>query len=150
MLSFIVGHFNMSDEGKAAKTQVRRIERERQALLRFKQGLEDHANILSSWTSSDEDCCSWRRIRCNDQTNHMLSCLIFILKLLTFLMVIVGFLRVVKSILPQQNCNIWNTWTSVSTISKGFQGSLVLFKGSYISIAHKIHSMELFPHNFKT
>ncbi|GMN68010.1 hypothetical protein TIFTF001_037071 [Ficus carica] len=62
----------LSDEGKAAKTQVRCIESERQALLRFKQGLEDLDDVLSSWTNSDEDCCSWRRIRCDNQTNHVI------------------------------------------------------------------------------
>ncbi|GMN21062.1 hypothetical protein TIFTF001_040016 [Ficus carica] len=61
-----------SDEGNTTKAQVRCIERERQALLRFKQGLEDQANILSSWTNSDEDCCSWRRIRCDNQTHHVI------------------------------------------------------------------------------
>ncbi|XP_015886734.3 receptor-like protein EIX2 [Ziziphus jujuba] len=48
------------------------IERERQALLSFKHGLLDKGNFLSSWTSSNEDCCTWRGISCHNQTSHVI------------------------------------------------------------------------------
>lgn len=41
------------------------IEEEREALLKFKQGLEeDYNGLLSSWVSHDEDCCKWEGIKC--------------------------------------------------------------------------------------
>lgn len=53
------------------------IANERQALLDFKQGLVVHhededVKPLSSWTSTSQDCCSWERIRCHNQTNHVI------------------------------------------------------------------------------
>ncbi|KAF4384994.1 hypothetical protein F8388_010592 [Cannabis sativa] len=48
------------------------IETERQALLTFKQGLVDYQNRLSSWTSSNKNCCTWSEIRCHDLTNHII------------------------------------------------------------------------------
>ncbi|KAF3435978.1 hypothetical protein FNV43_RR23070 [Rhamnella rubrinervis] len=53
---------------------VQCIESERQALLSFKQGLKD-SNPLSSWTSnsSQEDCCSWEGISCDNKTNHVIE-----------------------------------------------------------------------------
>ncbi|XP_058083805.1 receptor-like protein EIX1 isoform X2 [Magnolia sinica] len=42
------------------------MERERQALLKFKQDLKDPAHRLSSWTG--EDCCKWRGVRYNNRT----------------------------------------------------------------------------------
>ncbi|KAF4376211.1 hypothetical protein F8388_018880 [Cannabis sativa] len=48
------------------------IETERQALLTFKQGLVDNQNRLTSWTSSNKNCCTWSGIRCHDLTNHII------------------------------------------------------------------------------
>ncbi|KAF3432092.1 hypothetical protein FNV43_RR26831 [Rhamnella rubrinervis] len=62
----------MLSEGGKTTGEVRCIESERHALLKFKQGLEDPGDILSSWTSSDEDCCKWRGIKCDNQTNHVI------------------------------------------------------------------------------
>lgn len=46
------------------------VERERQALLKFKQGLKDPSNRLSSWAG--EDCCRWAGVRCNNKTRHVI------------------------------------------------------------------------------
>ncbi|MED6116174.1 hypothetical protein PIB30_097737 [Stylosanthes scabra] len=45
-------------------------ERERQALLKFKQGLHDDYGILSSW-KDEEDCCKWKGVRCNNETGYV-------------------------------------------------------------------------------
>ncbi|KAK1256841.1 Receptor-like protein kinase 5 [Acorus gramineus] len=44
---------------------------ERQALLKLKAGLVDPANQLSTWT--DEDCCRWRGVSCDNQTGHVVK-----------------------------------------------------------------------------
>ncbi|GKU86067.1 hypothetical protein SLEP1_g643 [Rubroshorea leprosula] len=49
------------------------IERERQALLSFKKGLVDPDDFLSSWKSSEKDCCKWRGVTCNNQTAHIIK-----------------------------------------------------------------------------
>ena len=46
-------------------TTVGCVERERQALLRFKHGLVDDYGILSSWNT--RDCCQWRGVQCSNQ-----------------------------------------------------------------------------------
>ncbi|KAL4271003.1 hypothetical protein AHAS_AhasUnG0030600 [Arachis hypogaea] len=45
-------------------------ERERLALLKFKQGLHDKYGILSSW-KDENDCCKWKGIRCNHETGYV-------------------------------------------------------------------------------
>jgi hypothetical protein len=49
------------------------IERERQALLKFKEGLIDDFGLLSTWGSEEEkrDCCKWRGVGCNNRTGHV-------------------------------------------------------------------------------
>ncbi|XP_059315674.1 receptor-like protein EIX1 [Lycium ferocissimum] len=49
------------------------IERERQALLEFKQGLIDNYDILSSWGREEEknECCSWKGVKCSNKTGHI-------------------------------------------------------------------------------
>ncbi|GMN64418.1 hypothetical protein TIFTF001_033486 [Ficus carica] len=68
-------HLHAVSEGTGNdRHQVRQcIEAERVALLNFKQGLVDPSNYLSSWTnSSNQDCCTWTTIRCDNQTNHVI------------------------------------------------------------------------------
>ncbi|KAL7238529.1 hypothetical protein ACSBR2_004589 [Camellia fascicularis] len=54
-----------------AKTRC--IEREKQALLKFKETLIDDYGILSSWGSEEDkkDCCKWRGVGCNNHTGHV-------------------------------------------------------------------------------
>jgi Leucine-rich repeat (LRR) protein len=49
------------------------IEREREALLKFKEDLIDHFGLLSTWGSEEEkrDCCKWRGVGCNNRTGHV-------------------------------------------------------------------------------
>ncbi|KAJ9678537.1 hypothetical protein PVL29_020660 [Vitis rotundifolia] len=51
-------------------TTVGCVERERQALLRFKHGLVDDYGILSSWDT--RDCCQWRGVQCSNQSGHII------------------------------------------------------------------------------
>ncbi|PON96926.1 LRR domain containing protein [Trema orientale] len=53
-------------------SNIRCIEKEKQALLEFKKGLADHSNILSSWSAKNRDCCEWRGITCNNKTGGII------------------------------------------------------------------------------
>ncbi|PQM42846.1 putative LRR receptor-like serine/threonine-protein kinase [Prunus yedoensis var. nudiflora] len=50
-------------------------ERERQALLAFKQGLIDDNDRLLSWgrEAQNKDCCQWDGVYCNNQTGHVVK-----------------------------------------------------------------------------
>ncbi|XLR66989.1 receptor-like protein EIX2 [Arachis hypogaea] len=50
--------------------EVTCLENERQALLSFKQGIDDPWDMLSTWR--DDDCCKWQGITCSNQTGHVL------------------------------------------------------------------------------
>ncbi|KAI3720891.1 hypothetical protein L2E82_31889 [Cichorium intybus] len=52
-------------------TNIRCIEYEKAALLEFKNDLVDGANLLFSWNNSNEDCCKWYGITCNNQTGRV-------------------------------------------------------------------------------
>ncbi|CAJ1953090.1 unnamed protein product [Sphenostylis stenocarpa] len=65
--SGIVAAFNSSSESMEAKCK----ERERQALLSFKQSLVDDSAMLSTWTDVHRDCCKWKGIQCDNQTGHV-------------------------------------------------------------------------------
>ncbi|KAG8371004.1 hypothetical protein BUALT_Bualt13G0042000 [Buddleja alternifolia] len=46
-------------------------ETEKDALISFKQSLEDPFNLLSSWNNSEVDCCKWEGVFCNNLTGHV-------------------------------------------------------------------------------
>ncbi|KAF7813010.1 receptor-like protein EIX2 [Senna tora] len=52
---------------------IRCIEKERQALLEFKDGLIDANDRLASWGSEEEkrECCEWEGVRCNNRTGRV-------------------------------------------------------------------------------
>ncbi|KAK7393002.1 hypothetical protein VNO78_21452 [Psophocarpus tetragonolobus] len=45
-------------------------QRDKQALLNFKQGIIDPADVLSSW-STQQDCCQWRGVKCDNITSRV-------------------------------------------------------------------------------
>lgn len=55
--------------------ETRCIDRERRALLQFKNELVDDFGIFSTWSSrnSSQDCCLWRGVGCNNRTDHVIS-----------------------------------------------------------------------------
>ncbi|KAJ0970241.1 hypothetical protein J5N97_023118 [Dioscorea zingiberensis] len=55
----------------AEEPNPRCIESEGKALLEFKAGLQDPHSLLSSWEGGD--CCDWRGVSCNNETNHVVS-----------------------------------------------------------------------------
>ncbi|GLT41434.1 hypothetical protein SLA2020_155000 [Shorea laevis] len=48
------------------------IESEKEALLKFKQGIVDRTDRLASWVS-DGDCCRWMGIVCDNMTSHVIE-----------------------------------------------------------------------------
>ncbi|XP_059462376.1 receptor-like protein EIX2 [Corylus avellana] len=49
------------------------MEKERQSLLKFKQGLMDDNGLLSSWGNHEEDCCKWEGVKCSNRTGHVVK-----------------------------------------------------------------------------
>ncbi|KAJ7949587.1 putative Leucine-rich receptor-like kinase family protein [Quillaja saponaria] len=73
----------------ARNSQVKCIDREKQALLKFKQGLTftntrnfiyswktNGLNFLSTW-KSEVDCCRWKGISCNNRTGNVVILKLF-------------------------------------------------------------------------
>ena len=53
-----------------SQSEIRCIESERNALLKFKQHLQDPSNRLASW-AGDVDCCQWVGVVCHNVTGHV-------------------------------------------------------------------------------
>jgi EIX receptor 1/2 len=68
----IIGTANICFGLNLSNSELRCIEEERQALLEFKQGVQDDYHVLSSW-GSHEDCCKWRGIQCSNRTGHVVK-----------------------------------------------------------------------------
>jgi hypothetical protein len=69
VLFSIVGFNSAIDNG-----DTKCKERERHALLTFKQGLQDDYGMLSTWKDDpNADCCKWKGVQCNNQTGYVQS-----------------------------------------------------------------------------
>ncbi|CAA2969828.1 receptor EIX2 [Olea europaea subsp. europaea] len=71
LLSLRAGFGNSS---RVNDVKIRCLEKEREALLKFKDELIDEHGLLSSWgTAIDRrDCCEWSGVQCHNQTNHVI------------------------------------------------------------------------------
>uniref|UniRef100_A0A2N9EYP3 Leucine-rich repeat-containing N-terminal plant-type domain-containing protein n=1 Tax=Fagus sylvatica TaxID=28930 RepID=A0A2N9EYP3_FAGSY len=69
LVFLIIIHPNFFCNGDS-QSQIRCIQSERNALLKFKQHLQDPSNRLISW-AGDVDCCQWVGVVCNNVTGHV-------------------------------------------------------------------------------
>ncbi|XP_062015937.1 receptor-like protein EIX2 [Rosa rugosa] len=66
-----MSHLGFVSGLRRGATNIRCIEKERQALLAVKQGLVGN-HSLSSWGSNaTTDCCKWEGVHCSKQTGHV-------------------------------------------------------------------------------
>ncbi|PSR98803.1 Receptor-like protein [Actinidia chinensis var. chinensis] len=73
LVVLLVFYGNTTAVGVSSEAKIRCMDREKQALLQFKEDVVDHYGVLSSWGSEEDkrDCCKWRGIRCNNRTGHV-------------------------------------------------------------------------------
>ncbi|XP_062076466.1 receptor-like protein EIX2 [Humulus lupulus] len=71
-LMLLIGLANVAS---SESNQPQCIHKEKEALLSFKQTLNDPNNVLSSWTDSSksQNYCAWSNITCDSQTNHVIA-----------------------------------------------------------------------------
>jgi hypothetical protein len=69
LVFLIIIHPNFFCNGDS-QSQIRCIQSERNALLKFKQHLQDPSNRLASW-AGDGDCCQWVGVVCHNVTGHV-------------------------------------------------------------------------------
>ncbi|GFS30240.1 hypothetical protein Acr_00g0010920 [Actinidia rufa] len=69
----LVIYGNTTAVGVSSEAKIRCMEREKQALLQFKEVVVDDYGVLLSWGSEEykRDCCKWRGVRCNKSTGHV-------------------------------------------------------------------------------
>ncbi|XP_028788029.1 receptor-like protein EIX2 [Neltuma alba] len=69
LLLLLHTRFSLATDGEALK---KCIDKERKALLLFKQGIYVDYGMLSTWRGEDdEDCCHWKGVHCSNQTGHV-------------------------------------------------------------------------------
>nr|XP_040249181.1 receptor-like protein EIX1 [Aegilops tauschii subsp. strangulata] len=65
--------FPVADAQSAHAIAAGCIPRERDALLAFKQGINDTEDDLVSWQEGNQDCCRWKGITCDNATGHVVE-----------------------------------------------------------------------------
>ncbi|KAM2951132.1 hypothetical protein COP2_000674 [Malus domestica] len=76
LLLIITLHVNLGHDD--ANMTMRCTDKEREALLAFKQGLimDEHSQVIfSSWgtEAAKQDCCRWEGVSCDNQTGHVVQ-----------------------------------------------------------------------------
>ena len=69
LLCFFAAILSLSFFKAESNSDVSCNDKEKQAVLSFKQGLINSENILSSWTKQ-KDCCRWDGVHCNNITGR--------------------------------------------------------------------------------
>ncbi|CAM0947946.1 unnamed protein product [Alopecurus aequalis] len=69
--SFLVADAGQLEPVHAASASC--LGRERDALLEFKQGINDTEDYLVSWQQESQDCCRWAGITCSNTTRHVIQ-----------------------------------------------------------------------------
>nr|POE51001.1 receptor-like protein 12 [Quercus suber] len=57
------------NQSQTNNVTVKCIKSEREALVRFKEGVNDIPGKLSSWVG--EDCCQWKGVECDNESGHV-------------------------------------------------------------------------------
>ncbi|XP_028790363.1 receptor-like protein EIX2 [Neltuma alba] len=69
LLLLLHTRLSLATDGEALK---KCIEKEKKALLLFKQGIYVDFGMLSTWRDGDgEDCCNWKGVHCSNQTGSV-------------------------------------------------------------------------------
>ncbi|CAJ2629909.1 unnamed protein product [Trifolium pratense] len=70
LLLFEIVEFNSATKNGDTKCK----EKEKHALLTFKQNVQDKYGMLSTWKDGpNADCCKWKGVQCNNQTGYVHS-----------------------------------------------------------------------------
>ncbi|KAL2555868.1 disease resistance family protein/LRR family protein [Forsythia ovata] len=75
VIVLLLGLRTTCEQSIGTKDGIRCLEKEREALLRFKDELIDDYGQLSSWGNQKdkEECCKWSGVLCDNLTNHIIQ-----------------------------------------------------------------------------